>query len=410
MTRSRGLPIPERLQRPLRSSAFRNLALGKSASYLGDWLMVAVLVGWVYESSASVSQVALLLVIRLAPPIVGGGVAASLVDRLPRLKVLVWSELACSATIAGAIAGVIIDSRPLVFALVGLCGLGSMVSTVAANALIPMTVAAEEIAAANSVYAVGQEAAMALGALTGGVTLALGGPVAGLAANLASYAIAVAFYARIAIVGHVGEAARRARASLRDGLRYVTKQRTVGVVIGGFTAATLATGLVNATLPKFTTGLGLGAGGYGLALATIAAGMMTGEAVTGAAVERIDVRWLGIGLAAMGCLLCAFAWSGTAALALAVLAAFGVANGVAEVVMMTAIHEHADAAYQGRVFGVASTIWRTAMLGAVAFSPVVDALASPPQAITIAAGLLFGGGCFVYLQLRPRVHAVPAAA
>lgn len=410
MTRSRGVPIPERLQRPLRSSAFRSLALGKSASYLGDWLMVAVLVGWVYESSASVAQVALLLVIRLAPPIVGGGVAAGVVDRLPRLKVLVWSELACSATIVGAIVGVTIDSRPLVFALVGLCGLGSMVSTVAANALIPMTVAAEEIAAANSVYAVGQEAAMALGALTGGVTLALGGPVAGLAANLASYAIAVAFYARISIVDHVRDVALRARASLHDGLHYVAKQRTVGVVIGGFTAATLATGLVNATLPKFTTDLGLGAGGYGLALATIAAGMMTGEAVTGAAVERIDVRWLGIGLAAMGCLLCAFAWSGTAALALAVLAAFGVANGVAEVVMMTAIHEHAESAYQGRVFGVASTIWRTAMLGAVAFAPVVDALASPPQAITIAAGLLVVGGGFVYLQLRPRVHAVPAAA
>lgn len=404
------MPIPERLQRPLRSSAFRSLALGKSASYLGDWLMVAVLVGWVYESSASVAQVALLLVIRLAPPIVGGGVAAGVVDRLPRLKVLVWSELACSATIVGAIVGVTIDSRPLVFALVGLCGLGSMVSTVAANALIPMTVAAEEIAAANSVYAVGQEAAMALGALTGGVTLALGGPVAGLAANLASYAIAVAFYARISIVDHVRDVALRARASLHDGLHYVAKQRTVGVVIGGFTAATLATGLVNATLPKFTTDLGLGAGGYGLALATIAAGMMTGEAVTGAAVERIDVRWLGIGLAAMGCLLCAFAWSGTAALALAVLAAFGVANGVAEVVMMTAIHEHAESAYQGRVFGVASTIWRTAMLGAVAFAPVVDALASPPQAITIAAGLLVVGGGFVYLQLRPRVHAVPAAA
>ena len=133
--------IPERLQRPLRSSAFRNLALGKSASYLGDWLMVAVLVGWVYESSASVAQVALLLVIRLAPPIVGGGVAASLVDRLPRRKVLVWSEIACAATIVGAIVGVAIDSRPLVYVLVGLCGLGSMVSTVSANALIPMTVA-----------------------------------------------------------------------------------------------------------------------------------------------------------------------------------------------------------------------------------------------------------------------------
>jgi MFS family permease len=404
--------ITERLRRPLRSSAFRNLALGKSASYLGDWLMVAVLVGWVYESSASVAQVALLLVIRLAPPIVGGGVAASLVDRLPRLKVLVWSELACAATIAGAIVGVLIDSRPLVFALVGMCGLGSMVSTVAANALIPMTVQSKEIAAANSVYAVGQEAAMALGALTGGVTLALGGPVAGLAANLASYGVAVALYGRVSIVDDVREVTDRAHATLRDGLCYVLGHRTVAVVVGGFTTATLAAGLVNATLPKFTTSLGLGAGGYGLALATIAAGMMVGEAVTGAAAEHIDARSLGIGLAAMGCLLCGFAWAGTAALALSALAVFGVANGVVEVVMMTAIHEHADGVYQGRVFGIASTIWRTSMLGAVALAPIVDALASPPQAITCAALLLLAGGGFVYLVLRPRAglpRIAPAA-
>jgi MFS family permease len=405
-----GLPIPERLERPLRSSAFRNLALGRSASYLGDWLMVAVLVGWVYESSASVAQVALLLVIRLAPPIAGGGVAASLVDRLPRLKVLVWSEVACAATIAGAIAGVTFDSRPLVFALVGLCGLGSMVSTVAGNALIPMTVAEEELAAANSVYAVGQEAAMALGALTGGLTLALGGPIAGLAANLASYAVAVALYARVSIVDDVRHVAARARAGLVEGVRYLIAQRTLAVVVGGFTAATLAAGLVNATLPKFTTGLGLGAGGYGLALASIAVGMMVGEAVTGAAAERVDARWLGMCLAGMSFLLCAFAWAPSAALALAVLAAFGVANGAAEVVMMTAVHQNADAAYQGRVFGVASTLWRTAMLGAVALAPVVDAIASPAQAITVAAVILLAGGLIVCFALRPRFAAAPAAA
>jgi len=408
--RRHALPIPERLRRPLRSSAFRNLALGKSASYLGDWLMVAVLVGWVYESSASVAEVALLLVIRLAPPVVGGGVAASLVDRLPRLKVLVWSEVACAATIAGAIVGVTLDSRPLVFALVGLCGLGSMVSTVAGNALIPMTVAEDEIAAANSVYAVGQEAAMALGALTGGLTLALGGPVAGLAANLASYALAVVLYARIPIVDEVRQAADRARAGLLQGVRYVMAQRTLAVVVGGFTTATLAAGLVNATLPKFTVGLGLGAGGYGLALASIAAGMMVGEAVTGAAAERIDARWLGTCLAGMSALLCVFAWAPSAALALAVLAVFGVANGAAEVVMMTAVHQNADAAYQGRVFGVASTIWRTAMLGAVALAPVVDAIASPSQAITVAAAILLVGGLLVRAALRPRFEPAPAAA
>jgi MFS family permease len=402
--------MPERLERPLRSPSFRRLALGKSISYLGDWLMVAVLVGWVYQSTSSVAQVALLMAIRLVPPIVGGGLAASLVDRLPRQRVLVWSEAACAATIAGALVGIMAGSRPVVFAFVGLCGLVSMVSTVAGNALIPMTVEQDELAAANGIHAVGQEAAMALGAVAGGLTLALGGAAAGLAANLVSYGIALLLFLRIRVAEEQDDRRKSRRGGLIDGLRYVLSQRALAVVVGGFALGTLATGLVNATLPKFTTGLGLGASGYGWALAALAVGMIAGEALTGAIAERVEPRWLGAGLAAMGCLFFVFALSGSAVIALVLLTAFGVANGFTEVVMMTAIHQEADASYQGRVFGVGSTIWRTTMLGAVALAPVVDAVASSAQAITVAAGFLFVGAIVVQVALRPTPQAVTATA
>jgi len=411
LTRAAARLIPERLERPLRSSSFRPLALGKSISYLGDWLMVAVLVGWVYQSTSSVSQVALLMAIRLVPPIVGGGLAASLVDRLPRVRVLVWSEAACAATIAGALVGVVAGSRPIVFAFVGLCGLVSMVSTVAGNALIPMVVAKEELPAANGIHAVGQEAAMALGAVAGGLTLALGGAAVGLTANLVSYGIALFLFARIRVADEHGDRQTAAkRGGLIDGLRYILRHRALTVVVGTFALATLATGLVNATLPKFTTGLGLGASGYGWALAALACGMIAGEALTGAIAERIEPRWLGLGLAAMGCLFFAFAWSGSAVVALLLLMAFGVANGFEEVVMMTAIHQQAEASYQGRVFGVGSTIWRTTMLGAVALAPVVNAVASPAKAISLAAAFLFVGAIVVPVALRESPRTVPATA
>jgi MFS family permease len=203
--------VPERLRRPLRSRSFRRLAFGKSISYLGDWLMVAVLVGWVYASTSSVGQVATLMAVRLVPPIVGGGLAASLVDRLPRRRVLVWSETACAVTVAGALGGVVVDSRPIVFAFVGLCGLLAMVSTVAGNALIPMVVEPEELAAANGIHAVGQEAAMALGALAGGAALAFGGATAGLLANLVSYGVAVFLFARIDVTRERAERQGRTR-------------------------------------------------------------------------------------------------------------------------------------------------------------------------------------------------------
>src|SRR5438128_2371260 len=292
--RAIAIVIPERLERPLRSSAFRRLALGKSISFLGDWVMVAVLVGWVYQSTSSVAQVALLMAIRLVPPIVGGGLAASLVDRLPRLKVLVWSEIACAATVAGALVGVTVGSRVLVFALVGLCGLAGMVSTVAGNALIPLTVEQDELPAANAIHSVGQEVAMALGAVTGGVTLAVGGPAAGLAANLASYGLAVLLYARIRVASEPQKNASRTRGGLAEGFRYVVSQRPLAAVVGGF--------------------------------------------------------------------------------------------------------------------AVGSTIWRTTMLGAVALAPAVDAIASPAQAITVAAGFLLVGAVFVHIALRPLPQAAPAAA
>jgi MFS family permease len=400
--------MPERLRRPLRSPSFRRLVLGKSISYLGDWLMVAVLVGWVYQSTSSVGQVALLMAIRLVPPIVGGGLAASIVDRLPRQRVLVWSEFACALTIAGALIGVTVDSRATVFLFVGLCGLVGMISTVAGNALIPAVVEGDELAAANGIHSIGQESAMAVGALLGGLTLALGGATAGLAANLVSYGIALILYMRIDEV--VEPAARKTGGGLVAGLRYVLQRRALTVVVGGFALATLATGLVNATLPKFTSGLGLGAGGYGWALAALAGGMIAGEALTGAIAERIEPRWLAVGLGGMGVLFVAFAWAGSAVVALAFLVAFGVANGFTEVVMMTAVHQEADAGYQGRVFGVGSTIWRTTMLGAVALAPVVDRLASPAEAITVAAAVLLVGAVAVQLTLRssPRLATAPA--
>jgi MFS family permease len=402
--------IPERLRRPLRSPSFRRLALGKSISYLGDWLMVAVLVGWVYESTSSVAAVALLMVIRLVPPIIGGGVAASIVDRLPRQRVLVWSEAACAATIAAALAGVMVDSRPLVFVAVGLCGLVGMISTVAGNALIPLVVEEEQLPAANGIHSVGQEAAMALGALAGGATLALGGATAGLAANLVSYGIAVLLYAGIRVSSEPSPAARRKRGGLLDGVQYVLSSRPLTVVVGSFAFGTLAAGLVNATLPKFTAELGLGAGGYGWALAALGVGMMVGETLTGAIAERIDARWMSYGLAGMGIFFAAFAWAGSALVALAFLVAFGVANGFIEVVMMTAIHQEADAGYQGRVFGVGSTLWRTTMLGAVAFAPAVNAVATPAQAITVAAGVLIAGAVLVQVTLRQSRRLATAAA
>jgi hypothetical protein len=215
--------------RPLRFPPFRRLALGKSISYLGDWLMVAVLVGWVYQSTSSVSQVALLMAIRLVPPIVGGGLAASLVDRLPRQRVLVWSETACAATIGGALVAVMAGSRPAVFAFVGLCGLVSMVSTVAGNALIPMVVEQDELPAANGIHAVSDRKPPWLGRRAGGLTLAVGGACRARRESRKLRNRRVLRAIRAEARQGVQKDTSRRRVG-RDGLRYVLRHRGLTVV------------------------------------------------------------------------------------------------------------------------------------------------------------------------------------
>jgi predicted MFS family arabinose efflux permease len=286
-----------------------------------------------------------------------------------------------------------------------------MISTVAGNALIPMVVKRDQLTAANGIHAVGQEVAMALGALGGGVTLVLGGAQAGLAANLASYTVAVLLFSRIRVDDASSEGRNgRSRGGLIAGVRYVLGHRSLIVVVGSFSLVTVATGLVNATLPKFTSSLGLGASGYGWALAALAGGMIAGEALTGSLAERVQPRWLAVGLAAMGLLFLAFAWAGSIAPALCILAAFGVANGFTEVVMTTAVHQEAEPDYHGRVFGVGSTLWRTTMLGAVALAPLIDAIASPSQAIALAAVVLFLGAVVVQTTLRSSPRTAVATA
>ena len=55
---SRRTLSPGRLLEPLRVPSFRHLAGGKLVSQLGDWITVAALVGWIWEETGSVSQVA----------------------------------------------------------------------------------------------------------------------------------------------------------------------------------------------------------------------------------------------------------------------------------------------------------------------------------------------------------------
>jgi Family of unknown function (DUF5317)/Major Facilitator Superfamily len=376
--------VPSRLVRPLRVVSFRRIAFGKLVSHLGDWLTIAALVGWVYEETQSTAHVAGLMLVRLVPPILGGGVAAAVVDRLPKQRLLVCMECARGVVVAGALVGVLVDVRALAFAAVAVSGVLAAVSAATLRAMVPSLLPDDQLAAGNAGLGLAQDAAMAVGALLAGITLATTHVAVALGVDLVTFAVAITLYWGVRATPAVVREGKPL-GSLVAGIRYVVHRRLLLVVIGAFGAATIATGLTNATLPRLLDGeFGLGPGAYGFGLAALAGGLAAGEAVVGfTRVGTTGGRWIGVALLFMSALFLTLAYTQHAPTALLLLAFIGFLDGTTDVLFDTIVQREADPAFYGRIFGLASAFFTTTMMGAVAAAPLVNRLASPHTVIMI---------------------------
>jgi hypothetical protein len=381
---------PARFARPFRAASFRRLALGKLVSQLGDWLTVAALVGWVYEETQSIAHVAVVMLVRLVPPILGGGLAAAVVDRFPRERLLVWIELARGAIVAGALAGVLLDLAPLAFLALAASGALAAVSAATVRALIPSVLDEEARAPGNAALAFAEDAAMAVGALLGGVILTASEAAVALTLDVATFGLAASIYWQLRARPDRARPAEERRGSVAAGIRYVASRRPLAVVVACFGVATIATGLTNATLPRFfDEGLALGPGAYGFALAALAGGLAVGGLVAGfARVGAGGGRWIGAAFLFASGLFVTLAYTEHAATALLLLACIGFLDGTTDVLFDTIVQREAHPAYYGRVFGLASASFTTTMLVAVAAAPLANRLAAPQTVVLVAAAAL----------------------
>ncbi len=408
---SRPALLPSRLIEPLRTKSFRRLASGKFVSHLGDWLTVAALVGWIYAATGSVGQVSALLVIRLAPPVLGGGLAATVVDAFPRERLLVLVEFGRGLLVAGALAGILLDIRAIAFIAIAGSGLLAAVSSATVRALVPSILDREQLPAGNAVLELAQDGAMALGALVAGIALATTTAAVALSLDLVTFVVAAFLYMGVR-ARPLASTARPGKRALAEGFRYIVGSRLLLIVIVAFATATVATGLTNATLPRLLgSELGLGAGAYGFGVAALAGGLALGGAVTGLApVGDIGGRWIGVALLLMSSLFVVLALTDHAPTALLLLGMIGFLDGTTDVLFSTIIQRDVDPAYHGRVFGLASALFTMSMMGAVALAPLVNRIGAPEAVIMIAGGCLLAAALLALVGTRhspTSLHAPP---
>jgi Family of unknown function (DUF5317)/Major Facilitator Superfamily len=386
---------------PLRSRDFRVLLAGRTISKLGDWVSLAALVTWIFARTHSTLGVSLVLLARLTASVAGGVAASSRLDRWDRFVVLRGVEALRAVATASAI-GLVALGRPY---LVAICVFASYFLASATDPVASSAVADvlpdDARNAGNALHALGRAAVMAAGSVAGGLLATRIGVLPALAADVGTFALALAVYTRS--VGRVPplpalQPAGRplARAEV---LAAIGGSRAVRALVGSFAVATLAMGLLNASLPAFLAARAPHAGGYGVAMGAIAIGLMCGELLSGRVGESVAARTPALAFAVAACVLAVTATSGLATTILLFLFLLGVADGATETAYDTIVQRETPAAVRAGVFALGGALQQMAMGAGFVLAAVLPhapaGVALTASAIALGAAAAVGLGVAV---------------
>jgi predicted MFS family arabinose efflux permease len=230
------------------------------------------------------------------------------------------------------------------------------------------------------------------------------GVIPALLVDLGTFAVAALVYARLPWEANTCvETSERGR----SGLRYVFSQRALAIVVGAFATATFATGLANATIPRFLDeGAGFGAHAYGFGVAAIGGGLVLGQVfVSFAPVGAANTRWIGLALLAMAGLLGLLGITEHGPSALLLLGAIGFLDGTSDVMFETIVQREARPAYLGAVFGIASALMLTTTMVSFAIAPVLNSL-FPSGQVLLVGGVALAAAAAVALARPARRNRV----
>lgn len=268
---------------PLAHQPFRWLLAARTTSLLGNAIAPVALAFAVLDLTGRAGDVGIVVASRSLTNVLlllFGGVLA---DRLPRQLVLTGSSLAAAGT-QGLVAALVLSDQatvPLLALLSAANGAVAAIAFPASSALTPQTVPASALQAANAMLRLSMNSAAILGAIVGGVLIAVAGPGYGLAVDAAAYALAALLFRGVQVVGgrSVGTASTGVLADLRGGWTEFTSRRWTWVVVAQFT-------VVNAAFVGTATVLGpvvaddtVGRAAYGLVLAAQTVGLLLGGLV-----------------------------------------------------------------------------------------------------------------------------------
>ena len=261
---------------------FRALWLAEFAGDLGNW-MHTVGAQWVIIGHPKAVLLAALLVAAARMPSLALAVPMGAVaDLFDRRQLLLWSQ-AFQVVVGAALAIASLLGRLDPVALLAftlLLGLGSALSIVAFQALVPQLVSPPQLHSAVALAQVNLNIARVVGPMVGGLLVAVIGPSSVFVLDACSYLVFVIVLCFCKVPGRPPGPPSPFRHALIDGVDYVRRSALMRRILVHSFLVGIPCSAVWALLPSVSTlRLGVGAPGYGLLLAAAGAGSICGAAL-----------------------------------------------------------------------------------------------------------------------------------
>lgn len=375
----------------LRDDDVRRIAIAFVAFNTAEWATWIAMLVYAYGQGGVVAS-GIVAVAQLTPAALFAPLGATLADRYPRGRVLVFAHaaqaIAMGATAAALEAGA---GAVLVYVLAAIAATAITLTRPAQNGLLPLLAPTPEaLTAANAALGTIENASILVAPAVAGLLLAIAGP------GLVYAAMAAALAASAAVVSGVRTPAGRdatppeGERSPHPGqaLRVLASDRRALVLVALLACQALQVGALDVLFVVLALGvLGIGDVGVGLLNSALGLGGVIGALSAASLVGRRTLpRWVAVGSVLWGGGLAVVALVPPVPIVFALIAGAGAGRSLMDVAGRTLLQRVAPAAVLSRVFGVLEGLMMAGLAIGAALAPLlVERLGAGAAFVTIGA-------------------------
>jgi MFS family permease len=338
----------------LASPGYRSLWSGRTCSYLGDALLLVILLLHLADTTGQALSVALLLLVGDFAPALLGPLTGTISDRFGPKRVMV----VCDITQGAAVVLMLLVTEALLplLILVGVRAVAGQVLLPASRSAVPMVVVDQDLDRANAGLGLGVNMAEIFGPILAAALLSALDVQAALVVTAAVFGMSALLVSTLPALPPVADTEDETvglLAAARSGLAFVWSTSLVKIIIVGFVGTVVFNGIDDVALVFLAVDvLGGSTAQAGLLYAAVGVGLVAGFLALSTArvrVPMVPLLVIGLAVCSAGNLLTGLA--GAVAVAFTWQAVRGIGIAAVDVAVSTLLQRTVPPAMLGRTFG-----------------------------------------------------------